>query len=604
MGTISNVKEVFRVISDVARALPVVLAKLPESDEAASLGLVLEETVARHPDNIMIIFEDREITWGEFNQLTNQLARALLDRDVVRGDCVAVIMENRIEMLVAIMACQKIGAIAGMVNPALTGAQLAHCINITDSVKCLAGEEIFQSVLDVCPDLKMADSDILWVADTREGTAPEAMEDIMPALISYSTDNLEETKAVLAGDTGFYIFTSGTTGMPKAAKVGQRRILAAGSSFSKVGVRAKPSDRMYLCLPLFHGTGFVCGVNSAIFSGASMVLRRKFSASAFWPEVQKYGCTIFFYVGELCRYLVTQPPCPEEKNNPLDRVFGNGLRPDVWDEFKNRFGIDRVCEFYGASEGNVSFINAFNKDKTIGYCPGNIILVEYDIVNDEIVLDDNGKLIQVEPGQPGLLLAEIDDRFRFDGYTDKAATDTKILRDVLQTGDAWFNTGDLITEIDVGFAMGKPHYQFVDRIGDTFRWRSENVSTNEVGEIINANEQVEIANVYGVDVPAAEGKAGMVSLALKDGVSFDSADFSKFVCDKLPHFAQPVFVRIQADLDTTGTFKLVKGELRKQAYNLTEVGDDAIYVMLPKTNEYKLLDQSTYETIKSGAAGF
>ena len=392
--------------------------------------------------------------------------------------------------------------------------------------------------------------------------------------------------------------------MPKAAKVGQRRILAAGSSFSKVGVRAKPSDRMYLCLPLFHGTGFVCGVNSAIFSGSSMVLRRKFSASAFWPEVQKYGCTIFFYVGELCRYLVTQPPCPEEKNNPLDRVFGNGLRPDVWDEFKNRFGIDRVCEFYGASEGNVSFINAFNKDKTIGYCPGNIILVEYDIVNDEIVLDENGKLIQVQPGQPGLLLAEIDDRFRFDGYTDKTATDTKILRDVLQVGDAWFNTGDLITEIDVGFAMGKPHYQFVDRIGDTFRWRSENVSTNEVGEIINANEQVEIANVYGVDVPAAEGKAGMVSLALKDGVSFNSVEFSQFVRDKLPHFAQPVFVRIQADLDTTGTFKLVKGELRKQAYNLAEVGDDAIYVMLPKTSEYRLLDQSIVETITSGAAGF
>jgi acyl-CoA synthetase (AMP-forming)/AMP-acid ligase II len=226
-------------------------------------------------------------------------------------------------MLVAILACQKIGAIAGMVNPALTGPQLAHCINITDSVKCLAGEEIFNSVLDVCSELKMKDSDILWVADKRESSAPDAMEDIMPALVSYETGNLEETKAVLAGDTGFYIFTSGTTGMPKAAKVGQRRILAAGSSFSKVGVRAKPSDRMYLCLPLFHGTGFVCGVNSAIFSGSSMVLRRKFSASAFWPEVQKYGCTIFFYVGELCRYLVTQSPCPEEKNNPLDRVFGN-----------------------------------------------------------------------------------------------------------------------------------------------------------------------------------------------------------------------------------------------------------------------------------------
>ena len=276
----------------------------------------------------------------------------------------------------------------------------------------------------------------------------------------------------------------------------------------------------------------------------------------------------------------------------------------VWDEFKQRFGIDRVCEFYGSSEGNVSFINAFNKNKTIGYCPGTILLVEYNIEQDEIVLDENGKYIPVESGNPGLLLAEIDDRYRFDGYTDKAASEAKTLRNVLNDGDAWFNTGDLITEVDVGFSMGKPHYQFVDRIGDTFRWRSENVSTNEVGEILNANSQVEIANVYGVDVPATEGKAGMVSIALNPGQVFDPLEFADYVSENLPGFAQPVFIRIQTDLTTTGTFKLVKGDLRKQSFHIEQVGNDTIYVMMPRTNSYQILDQALYSSIMDGSAGY
>jgi citronellyl-CoA synthetase len=252
----------------------------------------------------------------------------------------------------------------------------------------------------------------------------------------------------------------------------------------------------------------------------------------------------------------------------------------------------------------VSFLNAFNKDKTIGFCPGTIILVEYDVDQDEIVLDKEGKYIQVEPGTPGLLLAEIDDRYRFDGYTDSAASELKTLRGVLTPGDAWFNTGDLITEVDVGFAMGKPHYQFVDRIGDTFRWRSENVSTNEVGEILNANKQVEIANVYGVDVPATEGKAGMVSLALNPGKTFDMDEFSAYVAANLPGFAQPVFVRIQADISTTGTFKMVKGDLRNQAFHLEQLGGDAIYVMMPRSKSYQKLDQKLYESILDGSAGY
>lgn len=203
-----------------------------------------------------------------------------------------------------------------------------------------------------------------------------------------------------------------------------------------------------------------------------------------------------------------------------------------------------------------------------------------------------------------MLLAEIDDRYRFDGYTDKAASEAKTLRNVLNDGDAWFNTGDLITEVDVGFSMGKPHYQFVDRIGDTFRWRSENVSTNEVGEILNANSQVEIANVYGVDVPATEGKAGMVSIALNPGQVFDPLEFADYVSENLPGFAQPVFIRIQTDLTTTGTFKLVKGDLRKQSFHIEQVGNDTIYVMMPRTNSYQILDQALYGSIMDGSAGY
>ena len=235
MGVFTNAKETLRVISDVARALPVLLAKLPGSDDPASIAMVLEDTVARQPDRNMIVFEGREVSWGEFNQLTNSLAHALVERGVQRGDCVAVIMENRIEMLAGTMALQKIGAIAGMVNPGLVGAQLAHCINITKSVKCLAGEEIFGSVLDVRTELDMDDTDILWVADSREESAPEPMEDIMAQLERYPKTNLDDTKTILDGDTGFYIFTSGTTGMPKAATVCHRRLLAAGQSIRHAG---------------------------------------------------------------------------------------------------------------------------------------------------------------------------------------------------------------------------------------------------------------------------------------------------------------------------------------------------------------------------------
>lgn len=598
-----SLREVLRVLVDFAKLVPVMAVKPPQPKVAVSVASIFEATAARYADRNMIIFEQQELTWREFNELANRMARALMDGGVKRGDSIALIMENRVEMLAYTVAMQKLGVITAFVNPALSGTQLAHCLSTAKAVKCVVGEEVFANLDAIRVDIGLADEDILWIADQRTTAVPEGLEDALSQVDGYACDNLADTCEILAGDMAFYIFTSGTTGLPKAAKISHRRWMSGAYPYSKVGCRAKPSDRFYICLPLYHATGFICGVGSCFYSGASIFLRRKFSGSAFWSDVQRHSITNFIYVGELCRYLLAQPPCPEERNNSLDRVFGNGLRPDIWMDFKERFGISRVCEFYGSSEGNIGFVNGLNKDRTMGICGANILLVEYDIDADEMVRDEHGKVVEVAVGEPGLLLGEIDDRYKFDGYTNDSASESKILRDLVKPGDAWFNTGDLICQVDVGFAMGLAHYQFVDRVGDTFRWRSENVSTNEVGEIINANRQVEMANVYGVDIPAADGKAGMVSLVLKDQETFDAEEFSAYVTSNLPIYAQPVFVRIQREVATTGTFKLVKGDLRKQAYHMDRVSDQ-LYYLPPREQRYRVFDQGVYQSVIDGTAGY
>ena len=309
-------------------------------------------------------------------------------------------------------------------------------------------------------------------------------------------------------------------------------------------------------------------------------------------------------MGEVCRDRVVLPRCRDEMLNPLLNLLGNGLRPDVWSEFKNRFGVSRICEIYGSSEGNVSFMNLLNKDRTIGFPSSEVALVKYDNEEDEILRNEAGACIESPVEEPGLLLAKISSKTRFDGYTDQAATEKKIVRNVMEQGDQWFNTGDLIREIDVGFALGLKHYQFVDRTGDTFRWRAENVSTNEVGEVLNQHPQIHMANVYGVEVPGAEGRAGMVAFALGEGASFDMEAFVRIVDDELPAYARPVFLRVQRSMATTGTFKLLKGELREQAYHPDRVGNDDIYVRKPRGKSYERLDADFYGCIVDGSAGY
>jgi citronellyl-CoA synthetase len=423
-------------------------------------------------------------------------------------------------------------------------------------------------------------------------------------MTAMSTDNLPVTREISAGETAFYIFTSGTTGLPKAAITVHRRLLGAGQALGKVGFRLKPEDRLYLCLPIYHITGMGPGFCGFIAGGGSIFLRRSFSASSFWREVREYNTNCFIYVGELCRYLANQPVAPEEKDNPLEKMMGNGLRPDVWDTFKTRFGVSRISEIYGSSEGNVTFVNLLNKDRTIGAAISKVAVVRFDTENNAIIRNSHGRCIEVDQGEPGLLLGEINQKAKFEGYTNKAATESKIVRDVMAPGDAWFNTGDLVKQVDVGFALGLKHYQFVDRTGDTFRWRAENVSTNEVGEILNSHPQISMANVYGVEVPGVEGRAGMVAFELPADEQFDIESFQAMVERELPPYAQPVFIRLLHSAETTVTFKLLKGNLREEAYHPDRVGEDTIYVRKPRSPVYELLDDTFYRKIMDSSAGY
>ncbi len=580
------------------------LAPLPATGKD-SIALRFQETVARHPHTVMIVFEGRSVTWEEFNTLSNQYAWHLRSLDINHGDTVSIFMENRIEFLAAIIALHKLGATAALINTNLREKPLIHCITVTESRKCLFGEELSAALEEVKDEVSLANSeDFLWIADSGISSCPEWANDLTAGSRTCSGGNLSETNEVNLSDKALYIFTSGTTGLPKAAILTHRRFLGSAVVSWKVGFRCSETDRMYVCLPLYHATGLMLGVGSCMLSGCSMFLRRKFSGSRFFDEVREHNTNMFIYIGEICRYLLNQPERNNDANNPLSTMMGNGLRPDIWMRFKNRFGIERIIEFYGASEGNVAFANLLNKDCTVGLTTNKIALVEYDIDEDEIILDIQGHCVPVKRGNPGLLIAEINPNAVFEGYTNKEATEKKIIRNAFEEGDAWFNSGDLIKEVDVGFSVGIKHYQFADRVGDTFRWKSENVSTNEVAEILNQYPQIHFSNVYGVEVPGADGRAGMAALNLDPGTNeLDLEQLSNYVCRELPAYARPVFLRIKDDIDVTGTFKIVKGEARREGYNPALV-KDRLYVMKPRSENYVPLDDEFFETIQRGKAGY
>ena len=599
-----KVIEFFRVLGELRYLIPVMRYKFPDPEDPGSLAHMFQAATEKFSERPFLYFEDEMWTYDHTNKAANSLARYLVSTGVKHGDRVVLFMENRPSFLISLLALNKIGAIAVLINTSLTGDPLIHCINSSDAVKCIVGAERAEPLEDVLNQINITkQEDFLWAEDTDQYSLPDWAIDLKAQLDLSDDENLEETNTVRIKDVACYIFTSGTTGVPKAAICPNQKLMAASVNIKIAGYRINETDCMHNSLPLYHSTGLMLGICAVIQAGASTFIKRKFSASSFWDEVQKYNTTALVYIGELCRYLANTEPTPAEQNNPLKVMVGNGLRPDVWDIFKNRFGVNRIVEIYGASEGNALFMNLLNKDKTIGMTNAQVALIEYDVAEDKIIKNEDGTCKKITNHDPGLLIVFISPDSVFNGYTDAQATEKKILRDVFEEGDAWFNTGDLIKTVDVGYALGKTHYQFVDRVGDTFRWKSENVSTNEVGEILNGFKDVNMSNVYGVEIPGCEGRAGMAAFSLEDASSFDWNAFSEHVDDSLPKYARPLFIRIIEEMDTTGTFKLKKNDLRNEAFNIDKVTDQ-IYCLKPNSSNYEVLDQEWLQTINSEQAGY
>lgn len=399
-------------------------------------------------------------------------------------------------------------------------------------------------------------------------------------------------------DTFLYIYTSGTTGYPKPAIIRHSRYVMAGIALSGL-LGIESTDVLYAPLPLYHGESNFVGFSVAMRAGAAFASRRRFSAGEFWTDVRRHGATAFVYVGELCRYLLRQPPTPQDRSHQLRLAVGAGLRPDIWATFQQRFGISRIVEMYGCTEGNVSLMNRSGRLGSVGrphpFQHGQVRLARYDVATGELLRAADGFLTPCADDEPGELLGRIARRatMPYDGYTDRQATEAKVVRQAFRRGDAYFRSGDILRRDRDGY------YYFVDRVGDTFRWKGENVATQEVAEILNSAPGVSETNVYGVAVPDADGRAGMAAVVLAPGVRFDAPAFYAHA-QRLPTYARPLFVRIVSTMDVTGTLKQRKAELQHEGYDPEHL-DDPLYFRDDRERTYVRLTRELLEQIRSGA---
>ncbi len=594
MRGLTNLKRRFGPTSRAFRILA-----LARGDARMSIGQVLQETAARHPERPAILFENRTLSYRGFNAKVNRMARALQAQGVRHGHAVAVLMENSPSLLIVVAATVKLGAIAALVNTSQRGEVLLHSLGLCKARALVAGPEMLDAVAEIKLDGLDPLPQCMFLDDSGQAAAPEGYLDLRELAAGRDASNPDTVAGVRLQDAAFYVFTSGTTGLPKASIMSHFRWVKAMAGVGYVALDMQPDDVFYCALPLYHNNALTLSWGAALSGGSALAIARKFSASRFWEDIHRHDASCFCYIGEFCRYLMAQPPSDLDRGHRVDRIMGNGLRPDIWTDFKARFGIDRVLEFYGASESNIAFVNFFNLDNTVGFCPVPYAIVRYDVENDRPVRNARGRLVRVKKGETGLLIGEVTDKTPYDGYTDPEASEKKLLRDVFRKGDCWFNTGDLMRE------LGCRHAQFVDRLGDTFRWKGENVSTTEVEQVLNEVDGVAQAVVYGVEVPGCDGRAGMACLVPEQGEAgrVDPDAVLRAARARLPAYAVPLFLRVRGEIETTATFKTMKTGLRADGFDPGECADP-LYVLLPGEDAFRSLDHALFDAIGAGEYRF
>ncbi|WP_370263447.1 long-chain-acyl-CoA synthetase [Limnobacter sp.] len=566
------------MLPDVPRILPKLLKMAvlrPESRR--SLGLEFQNAARQYADRPFLRFENAQWTYAQANAQVNQMARGLASLGLKADDVVGLLADNRPSLLLAVLACTKLGCVAALLNPHQQGRVLAHSIGLVQPKVILCSQEglaLLSSLKVEHP--RSLDGVECLVLDAASGSLPNS--DFKSAWVDQAPHDLPQTDHVLAKQPCFYIFTSGTTGLPKASVMTHYRWLQAMSGLGSA-VRLGSSDVLYCCLPLYHNNALTVSLGVTLAGGACFALDGKFSASRFWQRIRHHKATAFCYIGELLRYLLNQPKGVDDQNHEVRLILGNGLRPEIWREFEERFGIEHIYEFYGASESNLGFMNTFGLRETVGFSPIPFEVVACDPDTEQPIRTPRGRCKKVARGEVGLLISEVTPLRPFDGYTDPKANEAKLLRDVFKKGDCWFNSGDLVRR------QGWQHIQFVDRLGDTFRWKGENVSTSEVEGVLARVPWLADAVVYGVQVPGQDGRAGMAALTLKPGCQFDGPALAHHLSRELPSYAVPLYVRILPKLETTGTFKHQKATLKKQGITSPDL-TSPVYALNPDKSDY------------------
>jgi fatty-acyl-CoA synthase len=501
-------------------------------DPTVTLPSLLPDLAEKHGDAPALIGLDNHLTYKTLAAAANRAAHWAETQPA--GATIALFMPNSPDYAAIWLGITATGRIAALLNTNLTGPALTHAIKAANATLVISD-----------PNL-------------RRNLPPET-EILTPAIFANFPDTAPHIANLPdAAATALLIYTSGTTGLPKAATLPHRRLVEWSFWFAGM-MDAQPTDRLFNCLPMYHSTGGVVAIGAMLVSGGAVIIRPRFSASTFWSDIAQTECTIFQYIGELCRYLNNTPAQPHETNHKLRLACGNGLTEDVWKTFQSRFKIPDILEFYAATEGAVSLYNAEAKPGAIGRVPPYLAhrfgptLIAIDPETNTPIRDANGRCI---PAATGEAIGKLSNIPAF--YTDPTASEKKILRNVFEPGDIWFRTGDLMRKDAGGF------YYFVDRLGDTYRWKAENVATTEVAAIIAACPGVTQAIVYGVSIPHHEGRAGMAAITITE--NFDPATLITHIETNLPAYAQPLFIRICATLEITGTFKPIKSRLATESY--------------------------------------
>ncbi|WP_347911410.1 long-chain-acyl-CoA synthetase [Pseudomonas grandcourensis] len=593
-----------RKLPSIAKAIPRVVkgmkaANVKDPTQACGLGWSFEQATLRNPDGPALLQGDVTLSYSEVNQWANRIAHHLIGQGIGKGDVVAVFIENRPELLVTILAVAKVGAISALLNTSQTRDTLVHSVNLVAPVAIIVGEELVPAYLAVRDRVSIKADRTWFVADQdtsrQPGIAPEGFINLMTVSLDDASDNPASSRQIFFDDPCFYIYTSGTTGLPKAGVFKHGRWMRSSASFGMIALDMRPDDVVYCTLPLYHATGLCVCWGSAVSGASGFAIRRKFSASQFWNDARKYRATTIGYVGELCRYLVDQPLCADDSRHDVKKMIGNGLRPGAWYEFKTRFAVNHICELYAASDGNIGFTNILNFDNTIGFSLMSWELVAYDHDSGAPIRQANGLMRKVAKGEQGLLLAKIDDKAPLDGYTDPQKTAKVVLEDVFEKGDRYFNTGDLLRNIGFG------HAQFVDRLGDTYRWKGENVSTTEVENILLQHPLISEAVAYGVEIRNTNGRAGMAAITPAESLAtLDFSELLAFAREQMPAYAVPLFLRVKVKMETTGTFKYQKTRLKDEAFDPGKTGDDPIYAWLPGTQTYVQVTEQLLSDIHGG----